>query len=98
VSFTGFPPAALALPARLPSLDTADFAAGRADWEQRLLQPARHFVNDLGILLGERIFDRPHRLEAEFLEEPAILRHRVAPLGVVVGEELRRCPRPAIPW
>jgi uncharacterized protein (DUF2461 family) len=55
MSFTGFPPAGLALLARLPSLDTAGFAAARGEWEERLLRPARHFVNDLGVVLVERI-------------------------------------------
>jgi uncharacterized protein (DUF2461 family) len=55
MSFTGFPHAGLVLLARLPSLDTAGFAAARGEWEELLLEPARHFVDDLGAVLVERI-------------------------------------------
>jgi hypothetical protein len=55
MSFTGFPHAGIVLLARLPSLDTAGFAAGRGEWEELLLEPARHFVDDLGVVLVERI-------------------------------------------
>jgi uncharacterized protein (DUF2461 family) len=55
VNFTGFPPAGLALLARLPGLDPAGFAAIRASWDELVLQPARQFVTDLGATLAERI-------------------------------------------
>ncbi|OSC43126.1 hypothetical protein [Mycobacterium decipiens] len=55
MTFNGFPPAGLALLARLPTLDPASFAAVRGDWEQNLLDPARNLVNDLGARLIEHV-------------------------------------------
>src|SRR5258708_18636761 len=58
MSFTGFPPAGLALLARLPALDKAGFAAEHAAWEQLLLQPSRRFAEDLGRRLAQQISPR----------------------------------------
>lgn len=55
MSFTGFPPAGRVLLAHLPSLDPDGFAAERAGWDELLLQPARHFVTDLGAVLADRV-------------------------------------------
>ena len=54
MTFTGFPSAGLALLARLPALDQAGFAAEHAHWQQLLLRPSRHFVDDLGARLVEQ--------------------------------------------
>lgn len=53
--FAGFPPAGLTLLARLPSLDPDGFGAERAGWANLLLQPARQFVSDVGVVLAKRV-------------------------------------------
>ncbi|WP_211695835.1 DUF2461 family protein [Mycobacterium spongiae] len=55
MTFLGFPPAGLALLARLPTLDSAGFSAVRPDWEEHVLNPARDLVDDLGAQLTEQI-------------------------------------------
>ncbi|MGB0969724.1 MAG: DUF2461 family protein [Mycobacterium sp.] len=55
MTFTGFPPAGLALLARLPTLDVGEFAAVRDDWQALLLAPARDLVEELGACLTEQV-------------------------------------------
>lgn len=55
MTFRGFPPAGMALLARLPSMDVDDFAAVRRDWQESLLDPARDLIGDLGACLNEEI-------------------------------------------
>ena len=55
MTFDGFPPAGLALLARLPTLDVSGFAAVRPDWQAYLLDPARDLVDDLGACLTKQV-------------------------------------------
>lgn len=55
MTFRGFPPAGMALLARLPTMDVGEFAAVRGDWQASLLDPARDLVDDLGACLTEQV-------------------------------------------